>query len=42
MHNLQSIINNTIDFLATAETKIDFSFGDGQFNLKGYKKTLSS
>ena len=38
LDNLQSIINNTVDVLAIAETKIDDSFPSSQFNLKGYKK----
>ena len=38
LDNLQSIINNTVDVLALAESKIDNSFPSSQFNLKGYKK----
>ena len=38
LDNLQSIINNTVDVLAIAETKIDDSFPSSQFNLQGYKK----
>ena len=40
--NLKTIINENLDILCIAESKIDKSFTTAQFTLPGYHKTLSS
>ena len=36
--NLKTIINENLDILCIAESKIDKSFTTAQFNLRGYQK----
>ena len=38
MHNLESLLSGKVDVLAVAESKLDSSFPDNQFIIKGYKK----
>ena len=39
LHNLlMSLIKNNVDILMISETKLDESFPDGQFTVKGYSK----